>query len=131
MTDKETLYEYRIEQAEETFAEANRMLKEDFSARSVINRAYYSMFYALLALLIKTISNVKTSKHSGIISIFDREFVKTERIDKKFSKMLHETFDARLEVDYKDFAEFSREDAAKFVDYAKEYISAIKQYISQ
>lgn len=53
MTDKETLYFYRLKQAEETLYEAEKMVKENFSPRSIINRAYYSMFYAILALFVK------------------------------------------------------------------------------
>ncbi len=39
-------------QAEETLADAKKMLAQNISSRSVINRAYYSMFYVLLALYI-------------------------------------------------------------------------------
>jgi hypothetical protein len=70
MTDKKTLYQYRIKQAEETFSDAEKMLKNNLSPRSIINRAYYSMFYAILALYINEGLNLKTSKHSGVISIF-------------------------------------------------------------
>ena len=45
MTDKETLFKYRIEQAEETLFDAAKMLKNHLSPRSIVNRAYYSMFY--------------------------------------------------------------------------------------
>ena len=45
-----TLLRYRLEQAHETLREAQILLKED-ALRGTINRAYYAMFYALLALL--------------------------------------------------------------------------------
>ena len=37
MTDQETLFTYRLRQAEETLAEAERMNEEGFSARSIVN----------------------------------------------------------------------------------------------
>lgn len=77
MTDKENLFLYRLKQADETLLDAEKMLKGNFTPRSITNRAYYSMFYALLALFIKTDVTIKTSKHSGIITLFDKEFVKT------------------------------------------------------
>ena len=52
MTDKQALLAYRISQAEETLADAKKMLAENLSPRSVINRSYYAMFYALLGLFI-------------------------------------------------------------------------------
>ena len=92
MTDKEALFRYRIEQAEETLSDAEKMLKNHLSPRSILNRAYYSMFYALLALYIDQGIDLKTSKHSGVISIFDKEFVHSGKIDKDFSKILHRIF---------------------------------------
>ena len=128
MTDKEALFVYRLKQAEETLLDAERMLKGNFSFRSITNRAYYSMFYALLALFLKTDIDLKTSKHAGVISIFDKRFVHTGKIDKYYSKILHDIFDARQEGDYKEFVDVSAEDAAKHVKLAREFLEFIKNY---
>ena len=42
----------RIEQADESIDEARYLFEGDKSPRAIINRAYYAMFYAILALLI-------------------------------------------------------------------------------
>lgn len=129
MTDKDVLFTYRLQEAEQTLSEAVRMLEADFSPRSVVNRAYYAMFYALLALLLKTGSPMKTSKHIGVISAFDREFVKEGKIDKYFSTLLHDVFDLRQEGDYKDLVQISREDAAQAAAQAREFIAMIKAHL--
>lgn len=49
---KHELSRYRIKQAEESLDEARFLLEGKKSPRSVINRAYYAMFYAILALLV-------------------------------------------------------------------------------
>ena len=126
MTDKETLYLHRLQEAEETLRDAEKMLVERLTPRSIINRAYYSMFYLTLALFIKAGINPKTSKHKGIISLFDREFVNSGRIERRYSKMLHDTFDERLEADYKELVAVSFEDAAKYVNEAREFFERIK-----
>ena len=126
MTDKETLFKYRIEQAEETLSDADKMLKNHLSPRSILNRAYYSMFYALLALYIGQGIDLKTSKHSGVISIFDKEFVHSGKIDKDFSKILHRSFLMRQEGDYKELVKISRDDAVRGVEDAKKFLNAIK-----
>ena len=131
MTDSEALYSYRMDQAEETLAEAERMLAEGFSSRSITNRAYYAMFYALMALFIKGGVSLKTSKHQGVISLFDREFVKSGVFDKKYSAMLHETFDERLEGDYKEFVNLSGEDAQRAINHAGEFLAAVKGFKSK
>jgi len=39
MTDREVLYHYRMNQAEETLADAQKMLEEDLTPRSIVNRS--------------------------------------------------------------------------------------------
>ena len=129
MTDKETLFTYRLREAEETLDEATRMIEEGFSSRSTVNRAYYAMFYAVLALLIRFDVEHKTSKHSGIISIFDREFFLAGRIESRYSKMLHNLFDMRQKADYKEMVELTSDDASKAVEQAQEFVAAIKGLI--
>lgn len=127
MTDKETLFLYRLKQAEETLSDAKKMLEDKLSSRSIINRAYYSMFYSVLALFLKGDIKIKTSKHSGIISVFDSEFVHTGKIDKHYSKLLHKIFEARQEGDYKEMVEFSYANADEFVKLAEEFLDGIKK----
>lgn len=129
MTDKKVLFNYRLTQADETLSDAKTMLQSKLSPRSIINRAYYSMFYGILALFLKTDIDLKTSRHAGVISIFDKEFVHTKKIDERYSKILHRAFSARQEADYKEFVELSYGDAAEFVKLAEEFIKAIKKII--
>jgi uncharacterized protein (UPF0332 family) len=127
MTDKETLFLYRLKQADETLSDARKMLKDKISPRSIINRAYYSMFYGVLALFLKHNTKIMTSKHSGIIGIFDAEFVHMGKIDCRYSKLLHQIFEARQEADYKELVEFSHGDAEEFVKLAQEFLEGIKK----
>lgn len=131
MTDLETLFVYRLNEAEETLADTRKMLESGVSARSVVNRAYYAMFYGILALLIHENIEHKTSKHSGIISIFDRSIVHTGKLGKEYSRMLHRIFDARQESDYKEFIKFTAENAAEYVRIADEFLLGVKSIISQ
>jgi uncharacterized protein (UPF0332 family) len=129
MTDKEALAAYRRDQARETLVDAERMLKEHYSSRSIINRAYYAMFYSLLALYLKSGTETKTSRHAGIISMFDKEFVQKGLFDKRFSKMLHVLFDKRQECDYKEFIQVSYSDAEEAVRKAREFFNAVSDVI--
>ena len=131
MTDRETLLRYRMQQAEETLADAEAMTKAKLSPRSVINRAYYAMFYAILGLFLKTNVTLKTSKHSGIISMFDRTFILSGKIDRQFSKSLHKMFNARQVADYKELVEVTPEEAEEAVRAAREFFMEIKRVISE
>jgi uncharacterized protein (UPF0332 family) len=126
MTDRKTIFVYRIMQTEETLSEAVRMLDAGFSPRSIVNRSYYAMFYAVLALFIHFDTPHKTSKHSGVIGIFNKEFIHTGKLDARFAQMFYDLFDQRMESDYRDFAVVSEEDARNAVLAAQKFVAAIK-----
>lgn len=125
MSDRETLFLYRREQAFTTLAEAGKMCELGFSSRTIVNRAYYSMFYMVLALFLKKEIAIATAKHSGIMSMFDKEFVLPGILDRNLSKSLHRMFDRRMEYDYKDYADPSMDDAREAVGSARIFIDAL------
>jgi uncharacterized protein (UPF0332 family) len=63
------LVKFRLEQARATLEDARFLHEGGRTPQSIINRAYYAMFYAALALL-QTIGKVP-AKHSGVLSLFD------------------------------------------------------------
>ncbi len=129
MTDRESLLAFRLNVAEETLADAERMLESGISPRSVSNRAYYAMFYAVLALFLKAGITAKTSKHAGVISVFDKELIHTGRLDARYSKLLHKTFEARQTIDYKELVNVTVEEASGHVKGAREFVNAVKKFI--
>ena len=43
------------------------------------------------------------SKHAGVIAYFQKEYVKTGKFDKKYSKYISQAFQIRNNTDYADF----------------------------
>jgi uncharacterized protein (UPF0332 family) len=130
MTDREALLAFRMREAAETLADAERMLESGLSPRSISNRAYYAMFYAVLALFLKSGIDLQTSKHAGVISIFDKEFVHSGKLDTRLSKILHKTFEARQTIDYKEMVDVPAQEAAMHVQGAQEFVAGISKFIS-
>ncbi len=91
--------------------------------RSVINRAYYAMFYSLLALFAS--KGMGTSKHAGVIAIFDREYVKTGIFPKEMSRILHKAFYLRQDSDYKEFSLLTRAETVEILSGADAFLQAI------
>jgi uncharacterized protein (UPF0332 family) len=118
---------YRIEQAEESLRDARLLVDSGGSFRSIINRSYYVMFYATLALV--AAKGAGSSKHSGAISIFDREYVKTNIFPKEMSKMIHKAFNLRQESDYKEFIIITKEEAQKIKEGAEDFLNKIKSFL--
>jgi uncharacterized protein (UPF0332 family) len=129
MNDPDRLFVYRLEQAESTMSNARKMFDQIIGPRSIVNRCCYAMFYATVALFLKTGTTANTSKHSGIIGIFDREFIVTGKIEKKYSRMLHRLFDKRQEFDYKEFTAVTEFDARNALAAADEYIAKNKEFL--
>jgi uncharacterized protein (UPF0332 family) len=129
MTDKEALLAYRLREAEETLADARTILDVGGSTRTVINRSYYAMFYGVLALFIQEGTDIRTSKHAGVIGLFDREFVHTGKFPVENPRRLHRLFDARQESDYKEFIQYSPEEARKFFEMAETFLGGVREFL--
>jgi hypothetical protein len=119
----------RIKQAEESLEEAVYLFDGIKSPRSVINRAYYAMFYAILALLI--FEKFGSSKHSGVLSYFNSHFVKTGKIPKALGRAVNKAFDMRLRGDYREQAILTHDQVAPFLKMAENFIDAIKSYLQE
>ena len=117
----------RLQQAEESLEEAEYLFNGNKSPRSVINRAYYAMFYAILALLI--FETYSSSKHSGVLSYFNSRFVKTELISRELGRAVNKAFDMRLRGDYREQVILTREQVAPFLDQAEKFIGAVRGYL--
>jgi uncharacterized protein (UPF0332 family) len=122
------LIDYRLAEARESLEEAKVLLREKMSNRSVMNRLYYAMFYAVLALLQD--KQLSSSKHSGVIAVFDREFVKTEIFDKKLSKVLHRAFELRQRGDYMENTVISDSDVEDIMLLTAEFLSSAEEFLS-
>jgi uncharacterized protein (UPF0332 family) len=122
----EDLLCYRVEQAHETLREAEILLNES-ALRGAINRAYYAMFYALLALL--ATKQLGTSKHSGALALFDREFVKTGVFPRELSRSLHLAFDRRQTHDYGEMTQVNRQLAEETLTDAQTFVAAVEAYL--
>jgi len=120
------LISYRLEQANETLREAEILLQES-ALRGAINRAYYAMFYAVLALL--ATKRIGTSKHSAIIAAFDREFVKTGVFARELSRSLHLAFDRRQTHDYGEMIQIDHQTAEETLMSAKIFVLKIETYL--
>ena len=127
--DKKALIQYRLERARESLNDAQLMLEQNGSPAGVINRAYYAMFYTTLALLI-TIDR-GSSKHQGVIALFDENFIKQNILPKEMGKILHRAFEMRQVGDYRDLMIVTKEQAVDVFDSAIQFMKTIEEKLSQ
>lgn len=127
MDKKRELALYRIQQADESLDEARFLFEGSKSPRSIINRAYYSMFYAILSLLV--FEPFSSSKHSGVISYFNRHFIKSGVFSLELGRAVNKAFDLRQRGDYREQVNLTADQAEPFLDWARKLIDSVKKYL--
>lgn len=123
----EELIKFRLIEANSSLKEA-QVLAEKSLFRGAINRSYYAMFYATLALL--ATRNLGASKHSGVIALFNKEFVKDGPFPKDLAGALVTAFDVRNKTDYRDFVEAGADQANQLITNATTFIQAVEDIIA-
>ena len=122
------LSEYRLSKAKQDLLAAKLLFDNNHFAQS-LNRSYYAIFHAVRSLL--AYDKFDSKKHSGIISYFINNYVRSGIIDEKYSQMLTKAERLRLDSDYDDLYVADKETAERQLENAKEFISLIEDYIKQ
>lgn len=117
---------HRFERAETTLNEAiDELSRGNF--RLTANRAYYSIFYAMRAFL--ALENKDSSKHSGVLALFNLNFIRPGIVSETSFKAIQSLMDLRHEGDYQDFAEITSEEADGSVAIAKQIIKELRDIL--
>ena len=122
------LSQYRLERAKEVYRDSETLIKQKSFASSV-NRSYYAIFHALRA--VTALDGFDSSKHSGIISYMNREYVKTGVFEKRLSKILDTAFRLREKADYDDFFIVSSDAAREQLEKAAEVIGIVEAHLQR
>ncbi|HBH87226.1 MAG TPA: DNA-binding protein [Syntrophaceae bacterium] len=117
-----------MDQAEQSLEEARYLMDGGKSLRSVANRIYYGMFYAVLALLIY--EPYSSSKHTGVLYYFNKNFVKSGIFPESLGRHVNKAFELRQRGDYREYFELTKEQVEPLLGEAKEFITAIRAYLN-
>ena len=119
---------YRIERAKDMFAAAEGNLKIG-QYKTALNRSYYAVFHAMRAANI--LKGFDSSKHSGVIAFFNKEYLKEGILDRKLSIIIKNSSFLREKSDYDDFFIASKKDAEMQLEGAREFLGAVEAYYKQ
>lgn len=122
------LSQYRLARAKEAYHDSETLLNQKSFASSV-NRSYYAIFHALRA--VTALDGFDSSKHSGVISYMNREYVKKGVFDKRLSKILDTAFRLREKADYDDFFVVSSDAAKEQLEKATEVLRMVEAHLQQ
>lgn len=121
--DREQLVKYNIEKSNQAIEDV-KFLIENGKLYLAANRIYYGIFYSLSALALK--HKFSTKNHGQLIGWFNRNFVKTGKVDTKYSTILRQSFELRSEADYDVLSNFNREEIEKNYEEMKALIAEIQ-----
>ena len=120
------LADYRMARARESIEDA-RLLLDQGRLPAAANRIYYAMFYAATALLIT--KGLSSSRHTGIIGLFRREFVKPGLFPMDLAEFMDAAFDERLESDYGDYIQLERADLEDLLAGGRRFIAKAEELV--
>ncbi len=120
------LSKYRFQRADEDLKAAELLLREK-SFKASVNRSYYAIFHGLRA--VTALDEFDSSKHSGVIAFFNKNYVKEGIFDKSISKMVASAIKLREKADYEDFVIVSREMAEEQLLKAETIMETLLQYL--
>ena len=122
------LSNYRLEQAKENLEEAIALLDIN-KFKGASNRAYYSIFHAIKAIL--ALEETDFKKHSSVIAYFNKNYINTEIFPKELGKRVSTARFFREKSDYVDFYIVTREECEEQIKTAKDLIKLVEIYLNQ
>lgn len=79
---------YRLERAKEMLSAAECNL-DIGQYKTSLNRSYYAVFHAMRSA--NALKGFDSSKHSGVIAFFTKEYLKTEILDRSLAAIIKES----------------------------------------
>lgn len=128
MNWQKNLVDYKREKAQDALEDA-KLLYANQRLFSAVNRIYYSLFYEVSALLLT--DGLSSAKHSGIMSLFQRNYIKTKIISVDFGKFYSRMFEFRHKGDYGDFVSFEDQKVNEWLDRASEFLFEIESNLKK
>ena len=111
------------------FIESSKVLLEIKDYDSVVSRTYYAMFLITEALLLT--KKLVPKSHSGLISLFGENFVKTNIFSKEMGRQLNRAYDKRLIGDYGTTIIISKEEAQELLNIGQDFVENIAEYLEK
>lgn len=93
------------------------------------SRAYYAVFYLLEGVLL--LDNKRYTSHSAVISVFNKDYVKTGIFPVEISKYIKYLLKRREIGDYSFSIRIDEEDARNSIEMAEKIFKTVSPYLKQ
>jgi uncharacterized protein (UPF0332 family) len=120
--DKEFL-RFKMKQAHDALVEAEGLLADGAELGYVVNSLYYAFYYPVLGLL--HARGTPAAMQSVSIALFDREFIQTGLIEKRFSDSLRKAFELKPKCSTAELKMITRADVETLLADARAFVDAV------
>lgn len=118
---------YRLARAKEMLSASESNL-EIGQYKTSLNRSYYAVFHAMRSA--NALKEYDSSKHSGVISFFTKEYLKTEILDRELAVIIKDSSLCREKSDYDDFYVAGKVEAEEQLKNAKYFVQKIEEFVN-
>lgn len=122
------LAKYKLERAREELDTAELLFKNE-KLKAANNRAYYSIYYSLTAVL--CLEPIAFKRHKDTIGYFNKNYVHTGLFPGEIGRNISKAAKVRHASDYDEFYIASKEEAEKQIQTAKILAELVDKYISE
>ena len=119
---------HRLEQSKEELKAGKLLYKEKFY-KSANNRAYYSIFHAIRAVL--ALEPIDFKKHKDVIAYFNKSYINKEIFPKSIGRKIIQANRMREDSDYDDEFVVKPEATEVQLQTAEELICLVEKYIEE
>ena len=120
------LARHRLEQANDDY-KASMILYDAKLYKSANNRAYYSIFHSIKAVL--SLEPIDFKRHKDVIAYFNKNYINKEIFPRNIGRRIVESSKVREDSDYDDEFVVKEEVTLEQIETAKELLKLIEDYI--
>jgi len=121
------LARYKLERAKEELDTAE-LLFNNYRLKAANNRAYYSIYYSLTAVL--CLESIAFKRHKDTIGYFNKNYVHSGVFPKEIGRSIAKAAKVRHASDYDEFYIAGKEEAARQIQTAKVCIDLVDKFIA-
>jgi uncharacterized protein (UPF0332 family) len=125
--DRIDLARYYIAKARDRYDDC-LVLKNMNRYESAANRLYYALFHSTNAAL--ALKGAASNRHRGVKTLFDMHYIKTNIMDRKYSKLYLSVLEVREDSDYEDFYIIDKVEVDNNFIQVKEFIDYVEVFIT-
>lgn len=120
------LSKHRLQQAKDDLRASEILYKENLY-KSANNRAYYSIFHSIKAVL--ALEPIDFKRHKDVIAYFNKNYVSNEIFPKKMGRKISIASRMREDSDYEDEFVVEADDTKEQIGTARELLVLVETYI--